>query len=148
MSRSGGTLVYTGDLKSPGPSLCGFDPRLRQRGIIVKKINLYLSRRIESYNSEGDSLTLEFRCVICDNPEVKNAAKHNFRHFKIEIINGTNVEITPVASSVNKNRRLKVPTILGEEVHILNEFARLYYIAYNRHENIVLTITDGEISVN
>lgn len=114
----------------------------------MKKINLYLSRRIESYNSEGDSLILEFRCAICDNPEVKNAAKQEFRHFKVEITNGVVVRITPVPSSVGKGVYPQVPMISSRETHILNEFAKLYYIAYNKHEKITLTITDGELSVN
>lgn len=34
-------MVDAGDLKSPELSLCGFDPRLRQRRIIVKNVKKY-----------------------------------------------------------------------------------------------------------
>lgn len=112
----------------------------------MQKINLYLSRRIESYNSEGDSLTLEFRCAICNNPKVKNAAKQEFRHFEIKVTNGDMVRITPVPSSVGR-KYPQVPKISGKEAHILNEFAKLYYIAYNKHEEIVLTVAGNKISV-
>jgi len=87
-----------------------------------KEIIIHLESRTERFHKHGDWDSIELGFSICENFDVKNAAKHTYRWCTAIVENGeATIEVDPDKSGVTEN-----------EMNAIKALAEMYAAGYHK----------------